>query len=97
MTNTSPRVESAEATFRHVDEIKWIEVQRQQNADGSVSVIREKWPIFRPDFLSAYVHYEPGMIVRRHGHRSNHIVFVLDGSASSCAEVFGTGSNRIRL
>jgi quercetin dioxygenase-like cupin family protein len=55
-------------------------VQRQQNADGSVSVVREKWPIIRPDFLSAHVHYEPGMVVRRHGHRSNHIVFVLGGS-----------------
>src|SRR5512139_2627646 len=33
----------------------------------------------RPDFLSAYVHYEPGMVVRRHGHRSNHVVIVLDG------------------
>ena len=33
----------------------------------------------RPDFLSAYVFYEPGMIVRRHGHRSNHVVFVLGG------------------
>lgn len=64
----------------HVDDIDWTEVQRQQNADGTVSVVREKWPIIRPDFLSAYVHYEPGMVVRRHGHRSNHVVFVLDGS-----------------
>lgn len=66
--------------FWHVDDIDWTEVQRQQNADGSVSVVREKWPIIRPDFLSAFVHYESGMVVRRHGHRSNHVVFVLDGS-----------------
>ena len=66
--------------FWHVDDIDWTEVQRQQNADGSVSVVREKWPIIRPDFLSAFVHYEPEMVVRRHGHRSNHVVFVLDGS-----------------
>lgn len=66
--------------FWHVDDIDWTEVQRQQNADGSVSVVREKWPIIRPDFLSAFVHYEAGMVVRRHGHRSNHVVFVLDGN-----------------
>lgn len=66
--------------FWTIDDIGWTEVQRQQNADGSISVVREKWPIIRPDFLSAYVHYEPGMVVRRHGHRSNHVVFVIDGS-----------------
>lgn len=67
-------------TVRHVDDIEWTEVQRQRNADGSVSVVREKWPIIRPGFLSAHVMYEPGMVVRRHGHRSNHLVFVLGGS-----------------
>ena len=81
MTDTSPKIDGVEATFWHVDDIDWTPVQRQRNADGSVSVVREKWPIMRPDFLSAYVHYEPGMVVRRHGHRSNHIVFVLDGGA----------------
>jgi hypothetical protein len=77
----SPKIDGVEATFRHVDDIEWTVVQKQRNADGSVSVVREKWPIIRPDILSAYVHYEPGMVVRRHGHRSNHLVFVLDGSA----------------
>ena len=81
MSNPSPKIDGVEATFSHVDDIDWTEVQRQRNADGTVSVVREKWPIMRPDFLSAYVHYEPGMVVRRHGHRSNHIVFVLDGGA----------------
>ena len=77
--DTSPRITEVDAVFWHVNDIDWTEVQRQQNADGSVSVVREKWPIIRPDFLSAHVHYEPGMVVRRHGHRSNHVVFVLGG------------------
>ena len=81
MDNTSPKLDGVEATFWHVDDIDWTPVQKQRNADGTVAVVREKWPIMRPDFLSAYVHYEPGMVVRRHGHRSNHIVFVLDGGA----------------
>jgi hypothetical protein len=76
---TLRQVDRVEPTFRHVDDIEWTEVQRQRNADDSVSVIRERWPIIRPDFLSAYVCYEPGMVVRRHGHRSNHVVFVLGG------------------
>jgi hypothetical protein len=81
MTDTSPKIEGAEATFWHVDDIDWTEVQRQRNADGTISVVREKWPVMRPDFLSAFVHYERGMVVRRHGHRSNHIVFLLGGGA----------------
>jgi len=72
---------AVEPTFWHVDDIDWTPVQRQRNADGTVSVVREKWPIIRPGFLSAYVHYESQMVVRRHGHRSNHVVFVLDGGA----------------
>jgi quercetin dioxygenase-like cupin family protein len=75
----NPNVWPTEAVFTLVDDIGWTPVQRQRNADGSESVVRERWPIMRPDFLSAYVHYEPGMVVRRHGHRSNHVVFVLGG------------------
>ena len=82
MSNTSLKIDGVEATFWHVDDIDWTEVQRQRNADGTVAVVREKWPIIRPGFLSAHVHYEAGMVVRRHGHRSNHIVFVLGGGAS---------------
>ena len=70
---SSPKNDGLEAVFWRLDDIDWTEVQRQQNADGSVSVVREKWPIIRPEFLSAHVHYEPGMVVRRHGHRSNHV------------------------
>ena len=80
MTSEAAETAGVEPTFRHLDDIEWTPVQRQQNADGSVSVVREKWPIIRPGFLSAHVTYEPGMVVRRHGHRSNHVVFVLDGS-----------------
>ena len=79
-SSSSESLGGATPIFWHVDDIGWTEVQRQQNADGSVSVVREKWPIIRPDFLSAHVHYEAGMVVRRHGHRSNHVVFVLGGS-----------------
>ena len=81
MSTALPNIEGVEATFWHLDDADWTPVQKQRNADGTVAAVREKWPIMRPDFLSAYVHYDPGMVVRRHGHRSNHIVFVLDGGA----------------
>ena len=73
-----------EPTFRHLDdaEVPWQEVKRQRNADGTTSSVWEKWFAFSPDpqYLSLYARYDPGMIVRRHGHNSPHVVFVLEGS-----------------
>jgi hypothetical protein len=72
-----------EPVFRHLDDadVPWQAVKAQRNADGSESFVWEKWLAFSPDpqYLSLYARYDPGMIVRRHGHLSPHIVFVLDG------------------
>jgi ChrR-like protein with cupin domain len=69
--------------FRHLDDpdVTWQQVRRQRNADGSESSVWEKWLAFSPDpqYLSLYARYDPGMIVRRHGHYSPHVVFVLEG------------------
>jgi hypothetical protein len=70
-------------TFRHLDDpdVTWQQVKRQRNADGSESSVWEKWLAFsaEPPYLSLYAKYDPGMIVRRHGHFSPHVVFVIDG------------------
>jgi hypothetical protein len=78
-----PRRPGAEPTFRHLDDpdVPWQVVRRQRNADGSESAVREKWLAFSPDpqYLSLYAAYDPGMMVRRHGHYSPHVVFVMAG------------------
>lgn len=80
---TSPKVEGREPVFRHLDDpdMAWQQVKRQRNADGSESSVWEKWFSFSPDpqYLSLYAKYDPGMIVRRHGHFSPHVLFVLEG------------------
>ena len=81
MSSPRPGVESVETTYHHVDEIDWTPVQRQRNADGTESAVREQWPVMHPRCLSAHVHYDPGMVVRRHGHRSEHVVVLLNGGA----------------
>ena len=81
MSDASPKVDRVEATFRHMDDIDWTPVKRQRNADGTVAVVREKWPIAEPAFMSAYIEYDPGMIVRRHGHFADHLVWVIAGGA----------------
>jgi hypothetical protein len=78
-----PRVLGAEPVFRHLDDadVPWQQVKRQRNADGSESSVWEKWLAFSadPPYLSLYARYDPGMIVRRHGHYSPHVVFVIEG------------------
>jgi hypothetical protein len=79
-----PRVPGAAPTFRHLDdpEVPWQAVKAQRNADGTESFVHEKWLAFSPDppYLSLYARYDPGMVVRRHGHFSPHVVFVLAGA-----------------
>jgi len=79
----SPLVPGREPSIRHVDDtdLPWEEFRRQRNADGSTSSVWEKWFAVSsdPPYLSIYARYDPGMIVRRHGHYSPHVVFVLEG------------------
>jgi hypothetical protein len=79
----NPKVPGREAIFRHLDDpdVTWQQVKRQRNADGSESSVWEKWLSFSPDpeYLSLYARYDPGMIVRRHGHFSPHVLFVIEG------------------
>ena len=82
-TSENPHVPGREAVFRHLDDadVTWQQVKRQRNADGSISSVWEKWLSFSadPQYLSLYAKYDPGMIVRRHGHFSPHVLFVLQG------------------
>jgi len=82
---SDPNVSGVEPTYRHLDDpdVAWQQVRRQRNADGSEASVWEKWLAFSPDpqYLSLYARYDPGMIVRRHGHFSPHIVFILSGGA----------------
>jgi len=76
-------MDGVEPVFRHLDDpdLTWQQCRRQRNADGSESSVWEKWLAFSPDpqYLSLYARYDPGMLVRRHGHYSPHLVFVLEG------------------
>lgn len=80
-------------TFRHIDDVPWQKVRAQQNADGVEVFVHEKWMSYSsdPQYLSLYAKYDPGMIVRRHGHYSPHVVFILEGEATFGDQVCGPG------
>ena len=75
-----------EPVFRQLgdDDLPWQEVKRQRNADGSTSSVWETWFAFRgdPPYLSLLARWDPGMIVRRHGHRSDHVLYVVEGEVT---------------
>ena len=77
----SPKVAGREPVFRHLDDpdMAFQKVRAQRNADGSESFVHEKWLAFSPEpqYLSLYAKYDPGMIVRRHGHFSPHILSLI--------------------
>jgi hypothetical protein len=77
------RVPGLEPTFRHLDDpdVTWQQVKAVRNADGSVSSVGEKWLAFSPDppYRSLYAKWDPGVVVRRHGHYSPHVLFVIEG------------------
>ena len=53
-------------------------MKAQMHGDKRVS-IWEKYLEWTPSFLSLYARYDPHMLTERHGHKSDHIVFVLEG------------------
>lgn len=74
-----------EPRFRHMDTLPWQEVRAQQHGARRASV-REKWLEFTPQILTLYARWDPGMVVHRHGHNSDHLVFVIEGEML-CGEV----------
>jgi len=84
-----------EPRFRHADELAWQEVRAQQHGERRASV-REKWLEFTPDILTLYARWDPGVVVHRHGHNSDHLVFVIAGEMS-CGEVRCTRGMHIWL
>jgi phosphonatase-like hydrolase len=81
--------------FRHVEDVAWQPVKAIRLADGSTASVWERWLAFStdPPYLSLLGRYDPGMIVRRHGHRSPHVFIVLDGEIQVGEEACGPGSH----
>jgi hypothetical protein len=81
--------------FRHADDEKWQEVRALEIAGRRASVW-EKWLEFSEDLLCLYAKWDPGMMVHKHGHNSDHVVFVVRGEMS-CGDVTCSAGMHITL
>jgi hypothetical protein len=87
--------------FVHLDDLKWQEVRSQRHHDPHTGEHRdasvyEKWMDLNDRFLSLYARWDAGMMVQPHGHNSDHVVFVLEGSMT-CDGVECTPGTHISL
>jgi hypothetical protein len=71
----------ADLVFRHVDDVPWQEVKAQMHGERRVGVHLRivEWGE-RCAFI--YTHYDPGVTLEVHGHNSDHVIYVLEGSVS---------------
>ena len=68
-----------ELRFTHTDDLEWQEVRALEDRHGNRVSAREKFLEFTENRLSQYAEWDPGMVVHRHGHNSEQIVFVMAG------------------
>lgn len=64
--------------FVHVDEVPWTEVVAQMHGARRVSV-HEKFLEWTPQRMVVLGRYDPNVVIERHGHASDHLVYVLEG------------------
>jgi hypothetical protein len=79
--------------IRHLDEVHEQEVVRIEYEDGRSASIRERFLTMLPNFVSFYNKWDPGMMSLKHGHKGDHVVFVLDGEVTIGDQLCKKGSH----
>ncbi len=75
-----------------INEHAWTEVKAQSHGGQRVSVW-EKFLEWSPQRLVIYARYDPGMVVERHGHASDHFVFVVAGEVTVGERICSAGTH----
>jgi quercetin dioxygenase-like cupin family protein len=70
---SAPRV-----SFTHADDVPWTEVIAQLHGERRVSV-HEKFLEWTAQRMVVLGRYDPHVVIERHGHASDHLVYVLQG------------------
>jgi hypothetical protein len=76
----------------HLDDVPWQEVKAQLH-DGRRVSVWEKYLEWTPDLMVLYARYDPGMIIERHSHLSDHWLYVLEGDVTVGEMLCGPGTS----
>ena len=68
-----------ELIFRHIDDIPGQEVRAQLHGQRRASV-RNWFLEWSPSRTVIFTEYDPGLTLEVHGHRSDHVIYILEGS-----------------
>ncbi|GMU79900.1 MAG: hypothetical protein AMXMBFR46_26890 [Acidimicrobiia bacterium] len=74
--------------FVTIDDVAPTEVVAQLHGDRRVGV-HIRFLEWTPERFVAYTRYDPGLVLERHGHSSDHLLFVLDGELTVGDRVCG--------
>lgn len=78
MAGSAAQGSAPRLAFVHVDDVPWTEVIAQQHGERRASV-NLKFLERTPQRMALMTRYDPHVVIERHGHKSDHLVFVLEG------------------
>jgi hypothetical protein len=68
--------------FAHIDDFPFVQVNAQRHPDGHVAGAHLKFLEWTDDRLVAFTRYDPDLILERHGHSSDHLIYIIEGHLS---------------
>ncbi|HZR84800.1 MAG TPA: hypothetical protein VFD92_27140 [Candidatus Binatia bacterium] len=77
-SSTPPAEAAPRLAFVHVDDVPWTEVIAQMHGDRRVTV-RNKFLEWTDKRMVALTRYDAGVVIERHGHASDQLVYLLEG------------------
>ena len=77
-TKSSVEARTPRLAFVRADEVPWTEVIAQLHGERRVSV-HEKFLEWTAQRMVVLGRYDPHVVIERHGHASDHLVYVLEG------------------
>lgn len=75
----------------NVHELSWLRTREQQNSDGTRSAVQNRIVASEPMFVS-YTRYEPGMMLARHSHQADEVIFILEGEVRVGEQLWTAGT-----
>ncbi len=66
---------------RHIDDVDWIEARRVE-VDGQRASVWNKMMDMTEDRTVAYTRYDPNMILARHSHYTDEVIYIIEGEVT---------------